>query len=599
LGYLDHAPELLVWLELVLTLPVLAIGWLPILRRALVALRNKRVTADLLIGIAVGAATLLSVGALLTGRDDIYFETCAGLVTITLLSQMIEAQLRSRAFGRLAGLLKMRVTRARRLKDDGEIEYADIDDVGAGDRVAFEPGETIAFDGEIVGGTVHVSEAVLTGEPHPHERVSGDLVQAGSTLVEGRLEMKVLRRFDQTRLHGITESLAESLGRAEHRLRSADRISRWFVPAVLVIAVGAWLTRLGLYGLDYALSADGWFPSVAVLAVACPCAFSLAGISAITAATGSLLGRGILVKEPAQLERLWAVSKVVFDKTGTLTEGRMDVERLVWRDAPQDELLPLLLAVEQGSAHPVAHAIRAQRGELQSNADLDVRDLPGQGRTADVDGRTFTVGAAALFDELFEPEGMGARHSAVWFGFDGVAAGCFLLTDTIREQTPAAVSGLKDLGLDLELLSGDRQAVTEKVASEVGIATARGDLSIEDKVSAVRSSSNSIAFVGDGTNDALAMAESDVSIAVAGSTDEALSAAGFVALNPGPQELPRLFSLGRKLRRVIRTNYIWAFAFNTLFIPVAALGELVPLAAMALMLVSSAAVLLNSLRARS
>jgi len=595
-GYLDHAPEFLVWLELALTVPVLVIGWLPILRRALAALAGRRVTADLLIGTAVGAAAALSVAALLTGRDDIYLETCAGLVTITLLSQMIEAHLRSRAFGRLAGLLRMKVTRARRLAG-GEIEYARIDDIGPGDLVVFEPGETIPFDGLVRGGAVHISEAVLTGEPRPIERVVGDTVLAGSALVEGRLELAVVRRYDQTRLHGITESLAESLGRAETRLRSADRISRWFVPAVLLVAVGAWLARLLLFGLDHALSADGWFPSVAVLAVACPCAFSLAGISAITAATGNLLGRGILVKEPAQLDRLAEITRVVFDKTGTLTEGRMNVERLVWRDAPREELLPLLLAVEQGSAHPAAHAIRASLGELDG-ADLEVRDLPGQGRTAAVDGGTFAVGSAALFADRFAVAGMGAGHSAVWFGFDGVAVGCFLLTDTIREETPAAVAGLGAMGLELELLSGDRQAVTEKVAAEVGIAEAHGDLTIEDKVAAVKGSAGSIAFVGDGTNDALAMAASDVSVAVAGSTDEALSAAGFVALSPGPRELPGLFALGKKLRRVIRANYVWAFAFNTLFIPIAAAGKLVPLAAMALMLVSSAAVLLNSLRVR-
>jgi Cu2+-exporting ATPase len=603
LGYLDRAPEFLVWLELLLTLPVLYLGWLPAVRRAFTALRNRRVTGEVLIGTAVGAAALLSVGALVTGRDDIYLETCAGLVTITLLSQMIEARLRARAFERLAGLLKMRVERVRVL--DGERErYAAIDDVGTGDRVAFMPGETVAFDGEVIGEAVFISEAVLTGEPEPLARVAGDTVVAGSTVVEGRLELLIARRFEQTRLYGITQSLARSLGRAENRLRSADRITVWFVPAVLVVAVGVWLARLIVFGVDHALAADGWFPSVAVLAVACPCAFSLAGISAITAATGNLLGRGFLVKEPEQLERLHRIDRVVFDKTGTLTRGEMDVERLVWREEPHEELLPLVLAVERGSMHPVAQALRAHLGlgaTGAAGAELPIRELGGQGRAAEVDGRQLTVGSAALFEDRFAPAGLAPGYSAVWFGFDGRAEGCFLLTDSIRPEAAAAVGALGGLGLELELVSGDRQEVTASVAGAVGIDRAAGGMAIEDKVARMRELERdgaSVAFVGDGTNDALAMAEGEASVAISGSTDEALSASGFVELHGSLEGLPGLFGLGRRLARVIRANYVWAFAFNTLFIPVAALGQLVPLAAMALMLVSSSAVLLNSLRLR-
>jgi heavy metal translocating P-type ATPase len=603
LGYLDQAPRFLIWLELALTLPVLYIGWLPVIRRAVTALRNKRITGDLLIGTAVGAAALLSVGALITGRDDIYLETCAGLVTITLLSQMIEARLRARAFERLTPLLRMGVERVRVI--DGERErYAGIDEVGAGDRVAFLPGETVAFDGEVAGGAVSISEAVLTGEPAPLARVAGDAVVAGSTVVEGRLELVIARRFDQTRLYRITRSLARSLGRAESRLRSADRITVWFVPAVLVVAVGVWLARLFLLGVDHALSADGWFPSVAVLAVACPCAFSLAGISAITAATGNLLDQGFLVKEPAQLEQLDRIDRVIFDKTGTLTRGEMDVEQLAWRREPREELLPLVLAVERGSMHPVAQALRLHLGPgpaSAAGAQLEIRDLGGQGRAAVVDGRELVVGSAALFEDRFEPAGSMPGHTAVWFGFDGRAEGCFLLSDALRPEAAAAVAGLGRLGLEVELVSGDRRSVSESVAAAVGIGRAAGGMTIEDKVDRVRSlrrAGSAVAFVGDGTNDALAMAEGAASVAISGSTDEALSASGFVELHGSLEGLPRLFGLGRRLARVIRGNYVWAFAFNVLFVPVAALGQLVPLAAMALMLVSSTAVLLNSLRLR-
>jgi Cu2+-exporting ATPase len=605
LGVIDRAPELLTWLELLLVVPVLYLGWVPTLRRSIAALGSGRVTADLLIAAAVGAAALLSIAALVTGRDDIYFETCAGLVTISLLSQMIEARLRAGAFERLAGLLKLPVVRVRLIAGPDQ-RFAAVGDLGAGDRVAFEAGETVAFDGEVVGERVAVSEAVLTGEPEPLSRVAGDTIVAGSTVVEGRLEMVILRRFEETRLYAITESLVRSLDRAETRMRSADRITRWFVPAVLGLAVSSWVVRLIVFGLDHALSAEGWFPSVAVLAVACPCAFSLAGISAITAATGNLLRAGFLVKEPDQLEQLSRVGRVVLDKTGTLTSGEMELERLAWRGEARRDLLSWVLELEHRSMHPVAQAIRAWLAAegvgAGAAAGLEIRDHEGQGRSALVQGRTFAVGSEALFDDRFDPEGLAPQHTAVWFGFDGRAEGCFLLSDSLRPDATAAVEGLKRSGLELELVSGDRQAVTVSMAGLAGIGDAAGGMSIEDKVERVRAhrrAGSEVAFVGDGTNDALAMAEASVSVALSGSTDEALTASGFVALHGKLSGLTKLFALGRRLARAIRANYVWAFAFNVLFIPVAAAGYLVPLAAMGLMLVSSTAVLINSLRLRS
>jgi heavy metal translocating P-type ATPase len=607
LGYLDSAPEFLSWLEMLLTWPVLYIGWLPMVRRAVAGMRERRMTMDHLISTAVGAAFLLSFAALLTGRDDIYFETCAGLVTISLLSQMIEARLRERAYGDLARLLKMRVKNVR-MADGGGSDTADdvyrpVNDITPGDRVCFLSSETVPFDGIVTGETVLVSEAVLTGEPMPVQKVNGDTISAGSTVVEGRLEMQTVRRFDETRLFKITKSLAGALQRAENRWRSADRISNWFVPAVLVVAIGAWLVRFGLYGFSYAVSTDGWFPSVAVLAIACPCAFSLAGIAGITAATGALLRKGFLVKEPDQLEALRWIQHVVFDKTGTVTEGMMTVEKLVWRDVAEQGMLALIQAAEERSTHPVATAIRTYLQEhetTESNPpDTAPEELPGQGRIARFDGRDFFIGSASLFEDSFLPTEITPRHTAVWFGFGNRATGCFLLTDILRENAGESISKLRELNLSCELLSGDRDAVTKLVGSELNMVSATGDVSLDEKVSIIKAlemSGKATAFVGDGTNDALAMSEATVSIALGNASDEALTACGFVSLNSDLGCLKELFVLGKKLSKVIRANYIWAFAFNAFFIPVAALGKLVPLAAMLLMLVSSTAVLLNSLR---
>lgn len=607
LGWLDRVPPLVKWLELLLTLPVLAIGWLPMARRAWVQLVHGRAGMDFLISLGAGAAFLLSLVALWSGRADIYFETSAGLVTISLLSRMIEARLRDKAYSDLARLMRLECTCVRKPEGDDKYSYPEVNAVQPGDSLLFFAGEMIPFDGTSQSAEVYVSEAMLTGESAPVKKVSGDRMVAGSTLTEGALNLRVIRRFNETQLHEITQSLQSSLARQESRLNSADRIAQWFAPLVLLFAVAIWIIRGLNWGWAAALTPPAWFPSVAVLAVACPCAFSLAGVAAVTAATGSLLRKGILVKETAQLETLHTIKRIIFDKTGTLTRGAMRVERLCWRDKERRPLLlPLLLAAEEGSPHPVAAAIRqflqeeAPRIAVAAGGELE--DLPGQGRKMTVEGRCFCVGAQALFSELFPLSGVAVNHTLVWFGMDGKAEGCFVLADPLRSEAQDAVAWLARQNYELELLSGDRQSVCDWIGSQLGIDNCRGEVSLEQKLQIVadyQEKETSVAFVGDGTNDALALAQARLSIALSHSTDEALAASGFVLLQGKLDSLPTLLRAGKKLARVVRDNYVWAFAFNTVFIPVAALGHLTPLVAMLLMLVSSTAVLLNSLRLRN
>ncbi|MBW2535116.1 MAG: cation-translocating P-type ATPase, partial [Deltaproteobacteria bacterium] len=483
-SWLDQVPAFLHWVELLLAVPVLYVGWVPAARRAVAGVLARRPTMDLLIATGVAAAFALSTAALIAGRDDIFFETAAGLVTISLLSRMIEARLRERAFAGIARLLGMRVANVRLPRDEGTEGYAPLDEIRPGQRVAFEAGDTVPFDGELVGAPAAVSEAVLTGEPAPIPKVAGDRVVAGSAVVDGRLEMVVLRGHRETRLAEISASLMGSLQRAEGRLRLADRISAVFVPAVLAVALAVWLARWLMFGAAHALSPDGWFPSVAVLAVACPCAFSLAGITAITAVTGNLLRRGFLVAESAQLEGLHRVERVIFDKTGTLTTARMRVEQLVWRDAPRPELLPLVLAAERGSRHPVATAIRAHLAEGVADAtgmETAIEDLAGVGRRARQGDRELELGSAAVFDDRFDPPGIEERHTVVWFGEHGRAAGCFLMADTVRPDAAEVTAALRGMGLRLELVSGVRAPVAERVAGPLGIDAATGDAGIDDK----------------------------------------------------------------------------------------------------------------------
>ncbi len=282
----------------------------------------------------------------------------------------------------------------------------------------------------------------------------------------------------------------------------------------------------------------------------------------------------------------------------------MAVDRLVWRAEPRPEILPRVLAAEEGSFHPAADAIRAYAAENGVSAEAspeEVRDLSGQGRSALFEGAELRVGARSLFRDPFDPKDPRPNESAVWFGAQGRAEGCLLLADRLRPDAAQVMAAMRSRGYTAEILSGDRQEVCHWAAAELGVEAARGEATLDEKVEHVRALQEEgleVAFVGDGTNDALAMREAATSVALARSTDEALAAAGFVVLHGSLSGLPELFATGRKLARVIRSNYAWAFAFNAVFIPVAAAGKLVPLAAMLLMLASSTAVLLNSLRLR-
>ncbi len=604
LGRLDQLPAFLPWLEGLLVLPVLYIGWLPTARRALVAFLHRRPTMDLLIALGVFAAALLSFTSLLLGRDDMYFETCAGLVTISLLSRMIETRLRDTAFSELTRMMKMPVVRVRRILKDGTEAYVSLSDIAHGDRVRLCAGETAPVDGTIAGKGGSVTEAQLTGEPTPKEKRDGDMVTAGSTVLADSLDIIVVRRFEETLLSRIAARIGEVLSKRETHLRQADRIAGWFVPGVVAAALVAWLVRLLIYGIDFALSPEGWFPSVAVLAVACPCAFSLAGISAVTAAVGSLLKKGFLVNEVGALEALPKIDHIIFDKTGTLTEGAMTVDRLVFRENDDEDLLRAVLSVEARATHPAAEAIReflSSRGFIPSVDPSDVEDLPGKGRIASVESRRITVGSAQLFDRPFHPEGLGATHTAVWVGWNDRAEACFLLHDHIKEHAAEVVSSVRALAMTTELLSGDREEVAAFVGSALGIESTKGNATIEYKIAWVENrirEGRHVAYVGDGTNDAEAMSVAHLSLAPARSTDEALAAAGLIAVRGDITNLAEVFSVGRKLKSVTTQNYFWAFAFNTFFIPAAALGKLVPLAAMLLMFFSSGAVLLNSTRLR-
>lgn len=603
LGWISELPVFLIWLELGLTLPVLYLGWIPMLRRSWRALFHGRIIMDALVSLAVGASFLLSLAAMVGHRNDIYFETSAGLVTIFLLSRMMEGRLRRKALSELATLLHMPVQRVRLEAENGALSYPTVQSVETGNHLLFYSQELIPFDGWVAGDTVFVSEAVLTGEPHSVAKQPGERILAGSTVQEGVLRLHVERPYTSTRLYAIAQVIRQSLETGENRLRSADCIARWFTPTVIAISLLTWVIRALLAGWDMAFSAAVWFPSVAVLAVACPCAFSLAGITAVSATLANLLKQGILVKEPSQLEQLHRIRDLLFDKTGTISQGLLSVEQVLWRNEPQTQLLQWAANAEKQSNHPVAKAIlrhlKEQKGIEPSSEKAGIL-LRNRGCGLEIsDLGIFQVGAADLFQDLFNPSEISSRHTLAWFGFPKQAEGCFLLSDPLRPEADAVVRELSEEGYCSHLVSGDRQDLCQWIGSHLGFRSTQGCATLEQKVEIVtqmEQAGRPVVFIGDGTNDALAMNRASASIALSHASDEALAIGGFILLSGQLQPLPFLFRTARKLARVIRHNYWWAFGFNSLFIPLAALGYLTPLWAMLLMLLSSTAVLLNSLR---
>jgi heavy metal translocating P-type ATPase len=619
-GWTGAEPAFLPWIELLLCVPVMILGWLPGARRAIAGLAAGRGTMDLLVALSAGAAFFLSLASMALGRDDIYFETAAGLVTISLLSRMVEARLRENALRETSLIMRLETQKVR---VPGPA-WVEVGALRPGDIALFEPGEIVPLDGTVAGAGVLLGEAVLTGEPRPVWKGPGRDVESGSQLLEGTLKLRVRTAYAHSGLAQVAAGLRESLNRGEARPRTADRLATVFVPVTLLVALGAWLVRVMLWGWAASTTAAALFPSIAVLAVACPCAFSLAGASALTAATGVLLRHGFLLRDPGQLEVLAGIRSVIFDKTGTLTAGDLRVVGLSWKEGPVGGALTLVRRVETGALHPAAKAILdwlASDGasELSKDSALCrdeglVAELAGQGRSISGPHGPFLVGSASLFTETFVPDLSQPWHTRVFFGSDGRAQGCFLLDDTLRPDAAAAVRDLHEMPgtppVRVEILSGDGPDVTRWMAGQVGADAATGGATLKDKVTFVREregclerepptrrgDATGILYVGDGTNDALAMAEASTSLAISSSTDEALTAAGIVMTHTHLGEIPWLFGLARRTRRIVRGNHIWAFTFNGLFIPLAAAGLLTPLAAMLLMLASSSAVLLNARR---
>ncbi|MGW0837802.1 heavy metal translocating P-type ATPase [Streptomyces prunicolor] len=614
------------WLALTLAAPVVVWGGLPFHRAAFTNARHGAATMDTLVSVGTLAAFGWSLWALFWGdagmagmhdefrltvsRTDgastIYLEVAAGVVALILLGRYLEARSKRRAGAALRALMELGAKDVAVLRDGREVRVP-VGELAVGDRFVVRPGEKIATDGTVVEGTSAVDASMLTGESVPVDVAPGDTVTGATVNAGGRLVVEAGRVGSDTQLARMARLVEDAQnGKAEVQ-RLADRISGIFVPAVLLIAVGTFGVWLGVTG-DVAAA---FTAAVAVLIIACPCALGLATPTALMVGTGRGAQLGILIKGPEVLESTRRVDTVVLDKTGTITTGRMTLQEVyVAEGTDERQLLRLAGALEHASEHPVARAVAAgaeQRvGPLPSAEHFE--NVPGRGVRGRVEGREVAVGR--LYDDLPEElararsEAESGGRTAVVVGWDGEARGIVAVADAIKETSAEAVRELRALGLTPVLLTGDNRAVADSVAAAVGISP--GDVIAEvlpeDKVAVVRrlqGEGRSVAMVGDGVNDAAALATADLGLAMGTGTDAAIEASDLTLVRGDLRVAADAIRLSRKTLSTIKGNLVWAFGYNVAALPLAAAGMLNPMIAGAAMAFSSVFVVSNSLRLRT
>jgi copper-transporting P-type ATPase V len=597
----------------VATLVEFVIGW-PFLREA--ARRARRLTANMDTLIAVGtlAAYGFSLWELATGGMRVYFETAILLIAFLSLGRYFEARARGRAGQAIRALLELGAKQARLVRDEGEV-MVPVEQVAVGDLVRVRPGEKLPVDGEVVEGASAVDESMLTGESVPVEKTPGDRVAGATVNAGGGLTVRATAVGADTALAQIVRLVERAQAGKGQAQRLADRISAVFVPAVIALAAvtfaGWWL--LGGDPVK-ALTA-----AVAVLIIACPCALGLATPTAIMVGTGRGAELGILIRSVEALERTRRITTVVFDKTGTLTRGRMELTDAVpGQDTTTDELLRLAGAAEAVSEHPIGGAITTaarQRGELPPVRGF--RALAGQGVRAEVEATvgypsvTVWVGRRKLAAEagLLVPDTLEAAaerleqqgKTVVWAGWDGEVRGVLAVADTLKPGAREQVERLHAMGLEVAMLTGDNHTTTDAIAASVGIDRVLAEVMPADKVGEIarlQREGRTVAMVGDGVNDAPALVQADLGIAIGTGTDVAIESSDLTLLRGDLEGVATAIELSRRTYRTIVQNLGWAFGYNTAAIPLAAAGLLNPIIAGAAMAFSSVSVVTNSLRLR-
>ncbi|WP_431039962.1 heavy metal translocating P-type ATPase [Streptomyces sp. P9-1] len=617
------------WLSLTLAAPVVVWGAAPFHRAAWTNLRHGAATMDTLVSVGTLAAFGWSLWALFLGdagepgmrhpfeltvsRADgasmIYLEVAAGVTAFILLGRYLEARSKRQAGAALRALLELGAKDVTVLRDGREVRVP-AERLAVGDRFVVRPGEKIATDGTVVEGSSAVDASMLTGESVPVDVTVGDTVTGATVNAGGRLVVEATRIGADTQLARMAKLVEDAqTGKAQVQ-RLADRIAGVFVPVVLLIAAATFGLWLGNTGDAVA----AFTAAVAVLIIACPCALGLATPTALMVGTGRGAQLGILIKGPEVLESTRRVDTVVLDKTGTVTTGRMSLRAVhAAEGADERELLRLAGALEHASEHPVARAVAAGAAERVGTLPEVERfeNVPGRGVRGRVEGRDVAVGRLSeVFGELppelarAKEEAERAGHTAVVAGWDGAARGVLAVADTVKETSAEAVRALRALGLTPMLLTGDNRAVAEAVARTVGIDEDRviAEVLPEDKADVVRrlqEEGRSVAMVGDGVNDAAALAVADLGLSLGTGTDAAIEAGDLTLVRGDLRVAADAIRLSRRTLSTIKGNLVWAFGYNVAALPLAAAGLLNPMIAGAAMAFSSVFVVTNSLRLRS
>ena len=585
--------------EVLLATPIQFVIGARFYRAAFNALRGGAANMDVLVVLGTSVAYAYSWYLLIVlgeaADGELYFETSAVILTLVLLGKHLESRAKRATTSAIRQLMGLRPEFARRRQTDGSVNQVQVGEIQRGDIVLVRPGERVPVDGEVALGSSDVDESLLTGESMPVAKQVGDRVTGGTVNASGYLEIRATALGESGTLARIVRLVADAQRGKARVQRLVDRVSQIFVPIVVVLAAATfagWLLIDG--GLEEALIA-----AVSVVVIACPCALGLATPTAIMVGTGAAARSGILIKDVDALQLAPSLDVAVFDKTGTLTIGRPTVDGVLALDCGEDELLELAASVQQSSEHPLAKAVVAyakDRGIEPPPAER-FRNHVGLGVSGFVDGRQVRIGSPGLVGEPPSVSFGDGAQTVVWVADDDVL-GALAFSDPVRPESAKAVAQLKAQGVRPVILSGDRSSVVEALARRLDIPDAQAQALPQQKVEAInrlKANGERVAMIGDGVNDAPALAAADVGIAIGSGTDIAMESAGITLMRPLPTLVPAAIAASRRILRKVKQNLFWAFVYNVVGIPAAALGYLSPTLAGGAMAFSSVCVVSNSL----